>query len=244
MTNVSVDPLALLCVRTGLIESLYVRIDKLGSKIQMAPGRSLLNYKGPNPYHVFKKYDLDPALEFIKSEGLIDPIQTPPSSHKEERKVKENEVIQTPGTQEEAERLISRFNLLSINRNGLQNHLPRDSITRWEFSRPFPLFVARIISVARAIGEAKAVSRISTDLSLRNDGCSSLREWWATATSHQRWTLLTTRKVSGEQKSGLPDCLNLLLNVDCPFSDTRIEVEALSDEGEESSYGGVSFASC
>lgn len=241
MTNVSVDPLALKCVRSGLIESLHVRIDKSGSKIQMVPGRALLGESGP--FHSFKKYDLDLALEYIKSEKLIDLELTPPSSPKEERKMSARDHVSTPGTLDEAEKLISRFNLGSIDRNGVQNILPRDSFTRWEFERPFPLFVARIISVARNIGEAKAVSRITTDLSLRNDGCTSLREWWATASSHQRWTLLTTRKVSGEQKGGLPRNLNLLLNVECPFSETHIEMEALSDEGEESSYGGVSFAS-
>jgi len=31
--------------------------------------------------------------------------------------------------------------------------------------------------------------------------------------------------------------------VECPFKDTHFEVETLDSEGEESSYGGVSFAS-
>jgi hypothetical protein len=243
MSNVSVDPIALQCVKIGLIESLHVRIDKTGSKVSMVPGRSLLG--GSSPFQSFKKYDLSLALEYIKDNDLYIPQPTPPASPLVvKREVPAKEVINVPGDATDAERLVRRFDLNSIDRNGVKNILPRDSLTRWEFNRPFPLFVARLILVSRAIGEAKAVSRITTDLSLRNDGCTSLREWWATASSHQRWTLLTTRKVSGEAKSGLPDNMNLLLSVECPFSDSHIEVEALSDEGEESSYGGVSFASC
>jgi len=245
MTNVSVDPLALKCVRNGLIDSLHVRIDKLGFKTMMVPGKSLI---GSGPFHSFKKYDLDLALTYIRENSIVkdEPVPTPPSSpvtEKGKRRVSFQPQVGIPSSVEEATALQQRFVLRQIKRNGVMNILPRDSITRWEFSRPDPLLVARIILVAKDLGEAKAVSRITSDLSMRIDGASTLFQWWDSASSEQKWRLLSSRKYSGEAKEGLPDDLNRLLSVECPFKDTHIEVETLDSEGEESSYGGVSFAS-
>jgi len=249
MTNVSVDPLALSNVRNGLIESLHVRIDKSGFKTMMVPGKNLI---GSGPFHSYKKFDLELGLAYIRQNmiGMNDAVLSPTSSPKVEKKggkvsfqAEPEKSVGIPETWAEASDLIRTYDLRSIKRNGVMNILPRDSITRYEFTRPDPLLVARIISVAREIGEPKAVSRITSDLSMRIDGCGSLHEWWQSASSEQRWQLLTIRKVSGEAKEGLPENVRRLLNVECPFKDTHFEVETLDSEGEESSYGGVSFAS-
>jgi len=248
MNNVTVDPLALQCVKIGVIDSIHVRIDSLGQTAQVVPGKNLI---GSGPFHAYKKYDLDLALTYIRANIEVGQSQpTPPSSPvrvKKEGKAPEQlrkEIVPVPRNEKEASELIRRFNLNSIERNGVSNILPRDSITKWEFNRPQPLLVARVIAVAKSIGEAKCVSRISTDLFLRNSGCDTLSSWWASSSAEQRWRLLTTRKVSGEAKEGPPINIGRLLEVECPFSDTHLEVETFDDEDEESSYGGVSFASC
>jgi len=249
MNNISVDPLALRSVNSGLIESLHVRIDKSGYKTMMVPGKSLL---GTGPFHSFKKYDLDLALTYIKTMGGSEsmPEPTPPSSpvmEKGKKKVSfsspSKEEVKIPTNATEAQIISERFMTRHIKRNGVMNILPRDSVTRWEFERPDPLLVARILLVAREIGEAKAVSRIAADLSMRIDGCNTLEDWWSSSSAYQRWKILTTRKVSGEQKEGPPSNVVRLLRVECPFKDTHIEVETLDSEDEENSFGGVSFAS-
>jgi len=249
MTNIPVDPFALRCVKNGLIESLHVRIDKSGSTVFMVPGKPLL---GVGPFHVFKKYDLSVALSYLKEADEITakPEPTPPSSPVTEKGKKKVSFlpppkveVEIPTNTEEAQKISERFAVRHIKRNGVMNILPRDSITRWEFNRPDPLLVSRIILVAKDIGEAKAVSRIAADLSMRIDGCNTLEEWWSSSSAYQRWRLLSTKKVSGEQKEGPPEKLVRLLKVECPFKDTHIEVETLDSEGEESSFGGVSFAS-
>jgi len=249
MTNIPVDPIALQCVNSGLIESLHVRIDKTGSSMMMVPAKPLI---GIGPFHSFKKYDLDLALTFIRTmDGVKSELEpTPPSSPVTEKGKKKVSFLPPPKvevgiptTVEEAQKISERFAVRHIKRNGVMNILPRDSITRWEFSRPDPLLVSRIILVAKEVGEAKAVSRIAADLSMRIDGCNTLEEWWSSSSAYQRWKILSTRKVSGEQKEGPPENVVRLLKVECPFKDTHIEVETLDSEGEESSFGGVSFAS-
>jgi len=249
MTNIPVDPVALRCVNNGMIESLHVRIDNSGSSFMMVPGKPLL---GVGPFQSFKKYDLSIALNYFKEMEKADlmPEPTPPSSpatEKGKKKVSflppQKVEVGIPTNTGEAQKISERFSVRHIKRNGVMNILPRDSITRWEFSRPDPLLVARILLVAKEIGEAKAVSRIAADLSMRIDGCNTLQQWWSSSSAYQRWRLISTKKTSGEQKEGPPDNVVRLLNVDCPFKDTHIEVETLDSEGEESSYGGVSFAS-
>jgi hypothetical protein len=242
MNNIPVDPIALQCVADGSFDSIHLRIDSTGHSWSIVPGKSLL---GSGPFHAYKKYDLDRALTHVKSQSEAKESKQTPALlfNKKKGQEPESEVIQIPQNEGEAQKIIQRFALNSIKRNGVMNILPRDSITVWEFKRPQPLLVARVIAVAKALGESKAVSRITADLSMRVNGCDTLRKWWYSSSAEQRWRLLTTRKVSGEAKEGVPDNIAILLEVECPFPDARIEVETFSDEDEENSFGGVSFAS-
>jgi len=237
MNNITVDPIALRCVEIGLIDCVNARIDANGLKCSIVPGKSLV---GTGPFHAFRKYDLEMSLPYLKEhlENL-----NPSESLLQKRDSKGPDLIGKPTTMSEARELVSRFGLDQIDRNGVKNILPRDSFTVHEFSRPAPLFIARLMLVAEAIGEPKAVSRITTDLELRVSGCTTLQEWWANSTSDMKWKLVTTRKVSGEAKTGKPSQSELrrLDQCECPFKETRFEVETFKDEDEEDSYGGVSF---
>jgi len=237
MNNVPVDPIALQCVQNGTIECINVRIDLSGYRYSIVPGKSLV---GTGPFHAFKKYDLDMSLPYLREHAEK---KTEPEGSSRKRDSAGPDIVGKPRTQEEALALVKRFKLDSIERNGVSNILPRDSITVWEFKRPAPLFIARLMLVASAIGEPKAVSRITSDLEMRIQGCSTLKEWWSSSSSLQKWRLISTRKVSGEAKQGnpCPDDLRRLQQCECPFSETRIEVETFSVEDEEEAYGGVSF---
>jgi len=237
MNNISVDPLALQGVETGLIDCINVKIDANGYKCSIVPGKSLV---GTGPFHAFKKYDLDASLPYLRE---LASGQKPSGSLLKKRDSGGPDLIGKPKTLAEAHDYSKRFGLDQINRNGVKNILPRDSITVYEFTRPAPLFIARLMLVAEAIGEPKAVSRITTDLSLRVSGCTTLEEWWTNSTSAMKWKLMTTRKVSGEATLGKPkpEDLRRLDQCESPFKETRFEVETFNDEDEEETFGGVSF---
>lgn len=115
---------------------------------------------------------------------------------------------------------------------GLLNQYPADSLVRQDFCRSNIIeFLARVTTVARRVGEDKAVSRISCGR-FGPKGCETLHEWWEKASVIDRSRLLTSKK--SEFKAGQaanPEFLKSIGEVGCPFQDTDL-LEA-SAEGSE-----------
>jgi hypothetical protein len=131
-------------------------------------------------------------------------------------------------------------NVRTYNNNGLENQLPKASLSWADLkSQSKPALETRIILVAKEIGGPKAVQRISSQLTLAVSNARNLEEWWKSASNEQRFTLLTTSKLSGTVPSrGVKtECLDRLSAVKCPFrADTALETPANEEtSGEESS---------
>lgn len=156
---------------------------------------------------------------------------------------------------EDAQNRAALRNLMVLNRGGVANALPSDSLTWWDIGREdYDDFVARAFLVASKLGNQKLRARIETSAELRIDGCGGLEKWWFLASPGQRWSLLTTSSKRGNTPKTCLEGLkssykNRLALLPCPFRgsenlQTQKEDKASPEESDSDEYdytGGSAY---
>jgi len=150
--------------------------------------------------------------------------------------------------------------LMMINKGGVKNFLPKDSLTPADFDRGIQSLFARACSVSETLGTPKIVSRITSKPDvLHVDSVSELSEWWSQSTPPQRFIILTRAKLFPQRKGEVQvksTWLDLIEMLPCPFQDPETQMgwaeEGFSGEEEDDSstlkeaqnklQGGVSLA--
>jgi len=133
---------------------------------------------------------------------------------------------------------------LRVNKAGVINFLPKDSITPYDLGLTEKDIFARMCQVTSA-GSAKFVSKIASDpVNFRVKGASDLAEWWRRASPTQRVLLLVKTRHFEKTKTGQVRIhgrwLDRVQEISCPFQDAETQVDRAEEEYSESEVGSES----
>jgi hypothetical protein len=116
-----------------------------------------------------------------------------------------------------------------IERGGVTNKLPLDSLTSDDLLRSKKEVFARIASIIDHLGTPKCVARITTQRdTLTVDGATTLEEWWGKSTPLQKLNLVMRSKHLLKRGGGANAIdmfwLHKLEDLPCPFRNAEAQV--------------------
>lgn len=140
----------------------------------------------------------------VRSGGPYERLSVMPTT---QSGLEEMKLILKEQTVESCETIIKMDKLDQATVNGVQNQLPKDSLTKIDLQRGPLHCYARMVAVCNHIGNAKLVSRIRSSQKFKLPVVPNLDAWWNAATLGDKLRLLSSNNKLSVTKAlaGLPD---------------------------------------
>jgi len=248
------NDVAQLLVKNGVI-TIHVTITQTGVDIY---ARSVMSHPSLDihPHMSFTLFDLEDAF---RNHALLKQHSPQPSSPNKRVLGEKSAAMKLPFRDasslesgrrsdlsrisvETAKRLVNKAGADMVTRNGVKNFVPKDSLVHEDLRLTTDVLYARMVTVASAIGNVKAIARISTNPELSVAGAVDIDQWWDSASVEQRLTLLSSAKKLNisESLSKLSEQKRLRLSsgggLRSPFRGSPVKLDSVetSSSGEES----------